>query len=303
MKSVAPVALFVYNRADHMSEVLSALARCRLASETEVTVFSDGPKNEKQIKAVADVRCFLNSFDGSCFASFKTMLSDKNKGLARSIISGVTDIIEKYGRIIVIEDDSVPTVNFLEYMNACLDEYENDTNVWAIGGYLVPVELPSDFTEDVYLAYRGSSCAWGCWRDRWEKVDWDCKMYPRFKHSLKLRRAFNRGGDDMATMLDRQMIGKIDSWAIRFAYARFENNAYWVMPRVSKVFNCGFDNTGTHSGLTDAFNSVICDDDNTELKVSGAKFNDDINSAFRTHYHMRWIDRVKMFIKTNIIMR
>ncbi|MGI6745537.1 MAG: sugar transferase [Acutalibacteraceae bacterium] len=299
----SPLVFFVYNRADHCKQVIQALKDCTLANETDLYIFSDGPKNEKQTEKVNRVREYLAKIDKSYFKSVTVTQAPVNKGLANSVIGAVGEIIRKYGRVIVIEDDSVPSANFLSYMNFCLDEYRNDSRVWAIGGYLIPFILPDDFKQDVFLSLRGSSCAWATWSDRWELIDWDCKYYRDFKNNIFKRRAFNRAGKDLSLMLDRQMQHKIDSWAIRFAFARYQNNKYWVMPRVSKIYNIGFDNSGTHSGLTDRYDSVTVDKGNEKQNWAGAEFNEEISRLLLKNYDMSLLSRAKVYIKTNFLHR
>ncbi len=299
----APLVFFVYNRADHCKQVIEALERCLLASDTDLYIFSDGPKSERQTDKVKEVRDYLRTVNQSAFASVTVKEAPENKGLANSVIGGVREIIRKYGRVIVIEDDAVPSVNFLLYMNDCLEEYKDDVRVWAVGGYLIPVELPASFKDDVFLSPRGSSCAWATWVDRWEKIDWNCGYYKSFRYNVFKRRAFNRAGKDLSLMLDRQIQHKIDSWAVRFAFARHQNEQLWVMPRVSKIFNIGFDNTGTHSGLTDRYNNVVTDDGLSVQIWSGAAYHEDLVRRFLKNYDMRLLKRIKIYVKTNILHR
>lgn len=300
---LAPLVFFVYNREDHCRIVVEALKSCKLADQTDLFIFSDGPKNEKQAERVNRVRDYLRQIDKSAFKSVTVKESEKNKGLASSVIGAVGEIIGKYGKVIVIEDDSVPSPNFLSYMNFCLDEYENDSRVWAIGGYLIPFSLPDGFSQDVFLSLRGSSCAWATWSDRWDLIDWDCKYYKGVKYNIFKRRDFNRAGKDLSLMLDRQMQHKIDSWAVRFAFARYQNNKYWVMPRISKIYNIGFDNSGTHSGLTDRYSKVLLDQCDENQSWAGASFYEEISRLLLKNYDMSLLSRAKVYIKTNCLHR
>ena len=107
---------------------------------------------------------------------FKTVTiveSDANKGLAKSIIEGVSQIIEKTGKVIVLEDDCVSSKDFLNYMNSALDYYEENDKVWSIGGYSVNLDFPNDYEYDTYVMGRTCSYAWGTWKNRWNLVDWN----------------------------------------------------------------------------------------------------------------------------------
>lgn len=242
----APVVLFVYNRVDHAEKTLKALSLNTKAKETDIFVFSDGAKSKKDEDAVKKVREIIHQENyRTAFKSFTIVESEVNKGLAKSIISGVTKIIEEYKTVIVVEDDCVTTTDFLEYMNDSLSFYKNNEKIWSIGGYTVNLKFPNDYKYQTYVMGRTCSYAWATWLDRWEKVDWEVKDYSSFKKNLKQRKCFNKYGDDRAKMLDMQQIGKTNSWAIRFCYAMFKNDMYTIYPCYSKVKNIGYD-IGTH---------------------------------------------------------
>jgi GT2 family glycosyltransferase len=136
----SPVALFVYNRLPHTQKTIEALQRNRLAEETEVFIFSDAPKNGPATTAVREVRDYIRSVKG--FGSVVVVERPKNLGLAGSIIDGVTQIVNKFGKVIVVEDDLVTSPFFLEYMNQALDLYENDDRVISVHGYMYPIKVP-----------------------------------------------------------------------------------------------------------------------------------------------------------------
>ena len=242
----APVVVFAYNRPDHLAKTLSALSQNNRAKESDVFIFIDGPKQSegimKQKQVIEVANRFLNSFK-----SVSVTASEVNKGLAKSIISGVTKVLDKYGRVIVVEDDAVSSENYLDFMNGALDYYEKDPSVWSIGGFTVPMKLPDDYQYDIIKTQRVSSYAWAIWKNRWDTIDWKVSDYCSFKFDFIGRHRFNRWGNDRSSMFDEQMHGKVDSWAIRFDYAMFRNNMYNIVPRQSLIMNTGHDGSGTHS--------------------------------------------------------
>jgi hypothetical protein len=247
---LAPIVVFVYNRPEHARKILRRLMENDEARESELFIFSDGPKSEKAREGVKEVREIIHSDEVE--GGFKTVRiteSDKNKGLAQSIISGVTEIIDAYGKVIVVEDDSYCSCDFLHFMNDCLDYYQNNPKIWSIGGFsqIALNDIPSDYQHDVYIMGRTCSCAWATWKNRWDKVDWEVKDYNRFKLDFGRRRQFNKYGRDRAFMLDEQMLGKIDSWAIRFCYSMFNQGMYTLLPVQTKIKTIGRDGSGTHT--------------------------------------------------------
>ena len=280
----APVVIFVYNRPEHTKKTIEALAENYLAKETDVFIFSDAAKNEKATANVELTRKYIESVpDKNLFKSVEIIKASKNKGLANSVISGVTEIIGKFGKVIVVEDDLVSSKDFLRYMNGALEYYKNNESIWSISGYNIPIDIPSDYNHDVYLSYRGCSWGWATWQDRWSNVDWNVSDYNSFKSNKELRKKFNRGGRDMSNMLDLQMEGKIDSWAIRWCYAQSKLNMYTVYPVQSRIKNTGLDGSGTHSGLTNHYD-VNFKIDNRICKFEDLKINPEISKKFQNHY-------------------
>ena len=258
MKNLAPIVLFVYNRPKHTQDMIEALAKNNLAKESDVYIFSDNAKREKDIENVRKVRTYIDSIkQKNWFANVYIEKAEKNKGLAKSVINGVTRVINKYDKVIVLEDDLIPSKVFLEYMNKALDFYEKKESIWSISGYNIPIQIPKNYKFDIYLGYRGCSWGWATWKDRWNTVDWKVSDYKEFKNNYKKRKQMNRGGPDMAQMLDSQMQGLCDSWAIRWCYEQSKQNKYTIYPVKSLVINQGLDGTGTHSGTTKDFDVEI----------------------------------------------
>jgi hypothetical protein len=264
----APVILFVYNRLDHVQKTMEALASNTIANESELYIFSDGPKNEKAVEGVLEVRKYISSdFVRNSFANVIIEEARNNMGLANSIIKGVSKVINKYGRVIVIEDDNICSPDYLSFMNDCLDFYEKDERIWSIGGFSFVKNFPSDYEYDVYLIGRSCSYAWATWKDRWLKVDWNLKDYYRkFRFNPIRRLKFNMYGNDRASMLDAQMHHQIDSWAIRFCYSEFVNNMFTVYPCVSKISNIGHDGSGTHFNK---ISSTTAENDPFYIEIDG----------------------------------
>jgi hypothetical protein len=242
---LAPICLFTYNRLSNTQDTVSALQNNFLAQSSDLFIFSDGGKDENSWNQVLAVRGYIHTLKG--FKSVSIIESSMNQGLATSIISGVTQIVEKYGKVIVLEDDLITSRNFLDFMNQSLDFYENESKVLSISGYSFSHKCNENYSFDVNFGYRASSWGWGIWKDRWDKVDWEVKSYNEFKSSLIKRILFNRGGSDLSHMLDKQMSGKLNSWAIRFCYHQFINQMVDVYPVESKVTNIGFGSNSTNT--------------------------------------------------------
>lgn len=250
--NLAPIVLFVYNRPWHTQQTVESLQKCELASDSDLYIFADGPKDNASAEAkhkISEVRQYIHSIDG--FLSVNIEESSKNKGLANSVITGVSKVIEKFGKVIVLEDDLIVHPFFLRFLNEALEFYKADKRIYSIGGFNYNVKFPNSYQNDVYIVHRAESCGWGTWSDRWDDIDWTIADATAFFKSKRKQRRFNRGGNDMSNMLRAQLNGKIDSWAIRWDYHLYKHNAYCLRPVKTLVTNIGFDGTGIHSGVLD----------------------------------------------------
>ena len=165
--SLAPIILFTYARPEHTKQTVEALKKNILSNESELFIFSDAAKNEKVMPMVAETRLYLKTIKG--FKSVKIFEQNKNYGLAKSIINGVTYIINKYNKAIVLEDDIVTGTHFLEYMNESLEKYENNKKLWHITGWRDPIE---NTVNNSCFVYPTMDCwGWATWKDRWKYLE------------------------------------------------------------------------------------------------------------------------------------
>ena len=291
--SLAPMVLFTFNRLDHTKKTIDALKENILAKESELFIFSDGARNSEEYIKVKSVRKYLKSIDG--FKKINIIEAEKNRGLAKSVISGVTDIINKYGKVIVLEDDLVTSKYFLKYMNEALTIFKEREDIWSISGYGPNINITTDYKDDIYITKRGSSWGWATWKDRWELVDWKVSDYNIFKSNREMIQEFNLSGKDLAPMLDDQIAGRIDSWAIRWVYSQFRNNMYTVYPIKSLVKNIGNDLSGTHTTTTTHFNVKLGE---KEINLNkNIKYNKGINKYFKEFYDSNFSGYLALVVK------
>ncbi len=249
MPSEAPVALFVYKRPEHTLRTLEVLRANTLAHNTDLIVFSDGPRDDGALPGVEAVRTLLKGISG--FRSISIRIRDSNWGLSRSLTSGVQEVLAERPRVIVVEDDIVTSKYFLQFMNAGLSVYENEDRVASIHGYCYPVRraIPDTF----FL--RGADCwGWATWSRAWSVYDPDSASLLRNLRSRHLVRKFDfDGAFPYSRMLQAEAEGRVDSWAVRWYASTFLADMYTLYPGRSLVQNIGTDGSGEHSGAGDVY--------------------------------------------------
>jgi len=243
------IAVFAYNRPEHLKRVLSGLRRNGIE---HLYIFADGPKNEDDKQQVSDVRNIIAQID---WCQTTVTARDRNLGLAESLTSGIERVFEDHDRIIVLEDDCIPASNFVSFMNIFLERYAGDERVMNINGYSPPIDIPDDYPYDVYFTYRSSSWGWATWRSAWEQFNRDPLSLEELEaKKAEVRRATKKAGKDLYPMMRNQLEGNIDSWAVWWSFAIAVNDGLCLNPVNSKVRNIGHDGTGTHTGESEKYN-------------------------------------------------
>ena len=243
MSARAPIALFAYRRPDHLRRTLESLARCNGFADSPVYLFVDGAKGGADASDVASTRDVARALLGDR-AEYR--LSPENRGLSRSIVGGVEAVLEQHGRVIVVEDDMQLGAGFLDYMNGTLDRYAEEPRVWQVSGYMFDVPEFKDRDQALLLPLT-TSWGWATWARAWRNFDAAATGWQALAQDRALRRRFNLDNAfDYASMLEAQMHGVGDSWAIRWYWSLFRGDALAVFPPVSLVRNTGMDGSGTH---------------------------------------------------------
>jgi hypothetical protein len=249
----APVAIFAYNRPDKLSALMTSLASCEGFANTPVTIFVDGPKRESDRLKVEQVRHVAEHHAG---ANVSWSFRETNSGLRKSVYAGVTEVLSKFDRVIVLEDDLVLSPIALSYFNTALRTYESEARVWSIAGYTydAPALRPTGTTLTLPFAH---SWGWATWARAWDQFDLDNRPSPRTLQSSAFRSAFDMGGLYPFTALMKISIeGRVDSWFIHWYYTIFQHGGVSIFPPRRVVENYGL-SEGTHGGSLNPHEKMV----------------------------------------------
>ena len=242
--NLAPIAFFVYKRPDHTRQTLEALAANELASESDLFIFSDGPRNEQDEKGVCAVREYISAVSG--FKSVNIVAHGKNQGLAKSLIGGITELCDKFGRVIVVEDDVLTSPHFLRFMNDALKQYEDNHEVFSICAFwpLKP-ELGDDTAFFLnYFAVWG----WATWKRAWDFYDYEATGWEELLKNKRMAWDFDfEGRFDFTAMLLSQVQKNINTWDIQWTWVIYREKKLCLFPPHSLSINIGFDSLGEHT--------------------------------------------------------
>lgn len=295
MQQLAPIALFVYNRPEHTRRTLKFLKENFLADESRLFIFSDAANDDLHSAKVAEVRDIINSVDG--FKSVEIVPRKTNFGLANSIIDGVSMLTEKYGKVIVFEDDLISSPFTLRYFNDALKRYENEEMVMHIGAYMYPLQnkiLPQTF---FYRA--ASSWGWATWGRAWKHFEPDIdKIITQFDGRKQYRFSID-GTMNFWKQVREFKRGKNNSWAIRWYASIFLKGGLTLNPSSSLINNIGHDGTGIHSGKNNIYDVTISNQAVTDFPSEVTENKDAYQAIkhFLKHRKGTLLERVVRFVR------
>lgn len=242
----APVVIFSYNRVELLKCTINSLLKNELASETDLYIFSDGPRDEHDLNSVNQVRKYVHSVSG--FNNVYVVSRDKNYGLARNIVDGVSALLERFPSVIVLEDDIITSPYFLRFMNNALEMYIDDDKVCQISGYSYLEGFKDDFRLDDIYFVRGADClAWATWRRAWLNYNSDAAVLYNQIQKRGLVRDFNRDNSyNYFKMLGMTARGKTVSWAVNWYAVNFLAERYVLYPLKSLALHIGSDDMATN---------------------------------------------------------
>lgn len=245
VNTLAPIILFVYNRPNHTRQVVESLLANPLAKDSNLYIYSDAPKDLSSQEKVTEVRNYIHSITG--FKNITIIERERNFGLAENIIDGVSKIVNKYGKIIVLEDDIVVSPVFLEYINHALNHYEKENKVWSISAWNYPLD-PNPIQEDTFF-WRIPHCwGWGTWKDRWQYYRRDLQWVQDNFTKKDIYEVSLHNTSDYWKHFVLNKRGKIKTWAIFWYLNAYKHHALTLMPKYSYVKQIGFDGSGIHCG-------------------------------------------------------
>jgi hypothetical protein len=255
--NLAPIGISTYARLQHLQRTIAALQKNALAEQSELYVFSDAPKPGDEEK-VAAVRSYLQTVNG--FKEIHIVERERNSRTANSR-GGLRMLLDRFGKVIFLEEDIVTSPGFLTFMNQALDKYEGNERVFSVVGYCPPIKIPKSYQRDAFFLRRYSGWGLGTWKNRFDSIKYITpEEYEQFAANKKRVSEFVKGGgEDLMVMLKSDAYGEIDAGDVKAMYAQFLSNQYTVYPTQSLVQNIGHDGTGTHCGSSNRFNVTLSD--------------------------------------------
>lgn len=244
MTASPALAVFAYNRPDHVARCLEALARCERLGECHVVVYCDGPRVPAHAEAVARTRQVVRAWCAGHGAGL--VEQPGNLGLAGSISAGVAELCAAHGSVIVVEDDLVVSPDFVGFMIAALERYADCPDVLQVSGHTL-CDLPGKGSASFMPLT--TTWGWATWARAWRCFDPAPRDIDAALADPEFRARFDiDGGGTFPRMLADRLAGRNDSWGVLWWYAVARRAGLVLYPHRSLVWNGGFDASGVHCG-------------------------------------------------------
>lgn len=248
----APIAVFAYNRPERLRTLISSLKACEGFPKSPVTVFVDGPKPGHEA-AVDAVQRYIVRLD---LPNVTYSFQPTNRGLRQSIFSGVSDVVSRYGRAIVVEDDLVLSPAALKYFNEALEVYADAQRVWSIAGYTYDAPALRGASRALALPFT-HPWGWATWARAWKKFDLNDHPEPSVLKSRSFKTAFDMDGlYPFTSQLKNSIDGRVDSWFIHWYYTVFKHGGVSIFPPRRLVDNYGL-RDGSHGSSLNPHDALV----------------------------------------------
>ena len=242
--SLAPIAFFVYKRPDHTRRTLEALAANEPASESELFIFSDGARSGQDEEGVRAVREYIRTVNG--FKSVSIVEHEKNQGNVKSMLGGITELCDKFGRAIVVEDDVLVSHLFLRFMNDALIHYENNHEVFSICACWPLEPEPGDDT--AFFLDNFAVWGWATWKRAWDFYDYEAAGWEELLKNKRMAWDFDlQGRYGFTAMLLSQVQNDINAWDVQWNWITYREKKLCLFPPHGLASNIGFDDLGEHT--------------------------------------------------------
>jgi len=243
----APVLLIIFNRPDTTKLVFEAI---RKAKPSKLFVSADAPRNGNKNDEVncLKAREIVKYIDWEC--NLKYRFIEENLGCGWGPASAITWAFENEDRLIILEDDCVPSQAFFLYANYVLERYLNDTRVWFVSGRNDVTKPELFMGNDYTFSHYGHSWGWATWKRCWNHFDMNMSNLDNFIKNGGAKNVFysKREGtiwNEKYKRLKQDTMLHTHVWDFQFGYAITSNGGLSIVPAKNLIENVGF--FGTHS--------------------------------------------------------
>jgi hypothetical protein len=244
-----PVLLIFFNRPDTFRQVFE---RVKQVKPKYLILAQDGARNKKDEQGIAECRKIAEEVTWDC--EITRDYAETNLGCGYRPQSAISMALNKYEKVIILEDDVIPSISFFRYCEELLTRYENDDRIAYISG-LNHFETWDCGNYDYFFSRAASIGAWATWKRTWEKYydyyvegindDYLLKLY---KYQIGNADAYEGRVAALRTAnKSKYSKDKLSFWDTQWGFAEFTQNMLAVVPRKNMICNIGVGELSTHA--------------------------------------------------------
>lgn len=235
------LAFFVYIRPWHTRKVIESIRKNKFE---KIYIFQDGLKNQKDAAAWHEVSKMIQAID---FVPKEVFISDRNKGLANSIVEGMNYVFQYHDFAIALEDDVILADEYKDLMEELSKNYKGNRRVMSVCGGGYGTIVPEDYPYDIYFTYRMSSVAFGTWKDRWAGYERNPMLLKKILADPEKKKFLEYAGGDVEQIILASVRGSADTWAAYWVLHQIDHLAFHAIPVLGYAKDIGRDGTGTNT--------------------------------------------------------
>lgn len=244
-----PVLLIFFNRPSTFEQVFE---KVREAKPKTLILAQDGARNEDDLPGIQACRNIAESVDWDC--EVIKDYSEKNLGCGVRPYSAISNVLNRFERVIILEDDCIPSQSFFRYCDELLVRYEDDDRIAYISG-LNHFETWDCGNYDYFFSRAASIGAWATWKKKWIKYyDYNANaIEDPYIRKLYLQQVGNKiVGEARIASLEKaykaKLTGeKLSYWDTQWGLAEYTQNMLAIVPRLNLIHNIGVGADSTHA--------------------------------------------------------
>ena len=249
----APVMILFFNRPDNLKQVFEAV---RKYSPEQLFLVQDGARvgRPDDIDNINKCREIVDTVDWKC--EVYRNYAEENMSCDHREYTGIDWCFQYVDRLIILEDDCVPTQGFMKLCEECLEKYKDETSIHSIYGFnrLGYYECPYDYV----FSKTGAGWGWATWKRVWDRVNAvrNSKLFSEpdtikyinnsIEHSVK--EIYGDFVKDNLSIREKEIAqGKIISWEHWCGVTLILYNMVTIVPKKNMIRYIGISQNATHT--------------------------------------------------------
>lgn len=254
----APVMILFFNRPENLIQVFESV---REYKPNQLFLVQDGarpsrPDDEDNIKKCREI---VSKVDWPC--EVKTNYSEQNMSCDHREYTGITWCFQYVDRLIILEDDCVPTQSFFHLCEENLELYKDNNQIHSIYGFNRVGQYKSPY--DYVFSSTSAGWGWATWKRVWDQVEKihsldflnDSNLVDYIKSTTD-RSIFSNYGDYIEqgkrVKSINEQTGLNNSWEYVVGIVLILNNMLTIVPSVNMIKYIGISENATHTASSPA---------------------------------------------------